>query len=297
MDVVGSLLKSGGKSIIGQTERAVVTIYDIRPKQRGQEIQTRPIEAHTGDEIRGGLGVAAGISGGLSSHTTSVASSISQIRNTPLVNAAQSNFTEGSTTQMNLFYADDIYENITPKHYHVQFNPSTIQIRAQGGGLIPKMDYQKGNGSVSYDNMETRIEVSIPLIFDKVVNKDAFMMEKFTLNPMEVMKGAASAAKLAAAGSDAFSVQREVEAFIAAVRNVNLSYISFAWGELFYAGLLNQVSCEYKMFDLQGRPVRAVVNLSLVCYSEDDNMRRDWMDAYDRAFVDNAPTKKAKSTL
>lgn len=293
MDVVGSLLKSGGKSIIGQTERAVVTIYDIRPKQSGQQITTRPVEVRTRSEIGSAIGQAANLTNG----NTSVASSISQIRNTSVISAAAKDFVEGQANNLDLFYADDIYENITPKRYHVQFNPSTIQIRAQGGGMVPKIDYQNGNGRASFDNMETRIEVSIPLIFDKVVNKDAFMMEKFTLNPMEIAKGAASAGKLALAGSDAFSVQREVEAFIAAVRNVNLSYISFAWGKLFYAGLLNQVSSEYKMFDLQGRPVRAVVNLSLVCYSEDDNMRRDWMDAYDKAFVDKDPVKKAKFSL
>lgn len=296
------VLKSAGKSIIGQTERAVVTIYDIRPKARKTEVKTRKIAVKSaGGTLNAGL-----LPGG------DIANSMAQVRNTSTVTgalnkvkAAESMTEEakkairdkGGITSLDdmidLYHADDIYDKITAKKYSVQFNPTTIQIRAQGGGLVPRTDYQEGNSRVTFDSMETRIEVSIPLIFDKVSNKDAFMAEKFTLNPMEVVKGAATAVKLAAQGSDAFSVQPEVEAFIAAVRDVNLSYISFAWGDLFYAGLLNRISSEYKMFDLQGRPVRAVVNLSLVCYSNDDNSRKDWVKAYEDAYVNG--NKKVKT--
>lgn len=302
------VLKSAGKSIIGQTERAVITIYDIRPKSRTTELKTRKIAVKSASgALNAGL-----LPGG------DLANSMAQVRNTSAVTGALNKvkaveamtdeakkaiLDKGGTlasleSEIDLYHADDIYDNIKTKKYSVQFNPTRIQIRAQGGGLVPRTDYQEGNSRVTFDSMETRIEVNIPLIFDKVSNKDAFMMEKFTLNPMEVAKGAATAVKLGTQGSDAFSVQPEVEAFIAAVRDVNLSYISFAWGDLFYAGLLNRVSSEYKMFDLQGRPVRAVVNLSLVCYSNDDNARKDWVKAYEDAYVNgNKKVKTNQETL
>lgn len=286
------VLKSAGKSIIGQTERAKITIYDIRPKSIDGTLTKSTIQAKAAGDLMSGM---LGSSG-------SIANSMAQNLNRAVVDKAVGelkNVANAAGLNVDLYKADDIFEKVktTKKTYSVQFNPSTIRIHAQGGGLVPKTDYQEGNSRVTFDNMETRIEVNIPLIFDKVSNKDAFMAEKFTLNPLEVAKGVATAVKLKTQGSDAFSVQAEVEAFIAAVRDVNLSYISFAWGDLFYAGLLNRVSSEYKMFDLQGRPVRAVVNLSLVCFSNDDDARQDWIRAYENAYVNKDADLLKRKTL
>ena len=53
-----------------------------------------------------------------------------------------------------------------------------------------------------------------------------------------------------------------------------------------YTGILNRVSAQYTMFNSSGIPVRAVVQLSLICADESisPNSLGSWQNAYETAF-------------
>ena len=127
--------------------------------------------------------------------------------------------------------------------------------------------------------------MSVKLIFDQVDPQDAFMSDKFTASYTAIGTGIAKGAmKLLKKKSN--TVQQQIEGFVGAIRNSNTREITFAWGNLCYTGLLNRVSTQYTMFNVNGEPVRGIVNLTLVCSDEtitEDRMG-DWEEQYEKAF-------------
>ena len=68
---------------------------------------------------------------------------------------------------------------------------------------------------------------------------------------------------MAAAGKKNNSVQYEVEALNAAVRDPRRRLCIFTWGDMEYQGMLNSVSGEYVMFNINGEPCRANVRMTM----------------------------------
>jgi len=178
--------------------------------------------------------------------------------------------------------------------FTVQFNPGKLRLSGYGGGLYQKTNYgvstkggqQKGSGSVSFEKAAARIEMQVPLIFDRTVNTDAFFFDKFLFSPSNVAKGAVQAG-MKVAGKLNDSVQPVVEAFIAALRQESTRYVEFCWGALVYRGIVNRVSSNYTMFSVSGQPVRATVELSIVLADEEvsGNSMGDWQQHYEAAFT------------
>ena len=148
------------------------------------------------------------------------------------------------------------------KRYIVQFNPSTLNIQAMGGGRFAVTNHsdEKGESKLDYAALTPRIQVSVKLIFDEVQRP--------------------------ALQSKDDSVRTQVEAFIAALRNPQTRNITFAWGTLCYSGNLISVDSRYTMFSLYGKPLRAEVTLTLVCM--DENLKKEnmgmWEERYRKAF-------------
>ena len=179
------------------------------------------------------------------------------------------------------------------KYFTVQFNPSTLQISGHAGGLVQKLSYDKEDkdkdgredSSATLTAGTTSIIMSVSLLFDSCDNQDAFLDDKLTLNPTNVGKGIAKAA-MSATGNKKTSVQTEVEGFIAALRNPNTRLMTFNWGRICYSGVLRSVGVNYTMFNPLGEPVRATVDLSIVCADDDQwpNSVGIWQLRYASAF-------------
>ncbi|MCR5431657.1 MAG: hypothetical protein K6E95_03775 [Lachnospiraceae bacterium] len=179
------------------------------------------------------------------------------------------------------------------KQFEVQFNPSTITIQAQGGGMSQvtnvgrsTKDKEKGAmGSISYQTLDPRITVTIPLIFDRVVNSEAFLQDKLSLAPTSIAKTAF--ATFFSGGE--VSVQTQVEGLIAVLRSDYTREIMFSWADMSYHGLINGVNAQYTMFSPTGKPLRAVVNLTILC--SDTKIVKgclgQWEDRYRDAFVND----------
>ena len=175
------------------------------------------------------------------------------------------------------------YDGMTKiKRYIVRFNPSTISINAYGGGRIAKTSFDGNEAKTVYEGLEATIAFNVQLIFDAESNEDCFMNEVADIKG-NIKKGVNVVRK------KRYSVQNQVEGFIAALRSPYTRRVTFSWGNLSYRGVLTDVDAEYTMFSIHGRPVRAVVHLGMMCTDADiaeDNMGQ-WKKNFEKAFSSN----------
>lgn len=171
------------------------------------------------------------------------------------------------------------------KIYEVKFNPSEITFQAYGGAKVQKMNFAAGKDvKIEFVDGKPRIMMNVPLVFDDYERTDAFMMEKFS-DPTALARTAVTSLANTLTG-DTYSVRPQVEGFIAALRNENTRKITFAWGDMSYKGMLETVSAEYTMFNMEGHPIRANVNLGILLVDESvkDNDMGYWEKSYEKAF-------------
>ncbi len=182
------------------------------------------------------------------------------------------------------------------KQFEVQFNPSDLQIEGYGGGRIASTAFNnageqdKGtSANVVMMPMPVYVKMSVKLLFDRMDASECFLSAKKNVNASAAAKVAAQGVNSIvskATGKTKLTVQEEVEGLIAALRSPYTRLITFNWGDMCYEGVLNRVASQYTMFDSAGEPVRAVVQLSLICADEkvSPNSLGSWQAAYDDAF-------------
>lgn len=148
----------------------------------------------------------------------------------------------------------------------VQFNPATLDISAYGGGSSPITNYSNEDGNIagttSFGALEVYIQVSFTLIFDETFLSDAFASDKFQLTASNLIGGAASLLSTAVTGKT-YTVRPFVEGFLAAMRDPDHRTVIFQWGSLRYVGVMNELSAKYTMFNPNGEPIRAEVDVTL----------------------------------
>ncbi len=157
------------------------------------------------------------------------------------------------------------------RQFSVMFNPSEIRLGGYGGGKFPTTVFEDGvdintdKRSAFLLESQARITFSTKLIFDKTNPSQAFYSDRLTLNATRVERFAVDMIKSKALDMDTgSSVQKEVEAFVAALRDPGTRLIKFIWGDMNYEGVLYQVNAEYSMFNINGQPCRGVVDLSIL---------------------------------
>lgn len=259
---------------IGITEKAVIEIIDLGRRGITEKMSTRVI---------GGAGTGAGGAN---------------------LNAGNSLMNKGilqSELEQNLAI-DQVTErtveetaNRGRRYFTVQFNPTSLQLSGHAGGLVQKMNYggedkdhdghEDPHRSASYTKGITSIIMSVSLLFDCCDPQAAFLDDKLTLNPTSVGTGIAKAV-MSGKGKKKNSIQKEVEGFIAALRNKDTRLITFHWGEFNYSGILRSVGANYSMFNPDGEPVRASVDLSITCADDElwKNSLAVWQQRYIKAF-------------
>ena len=253
MDMVGTLT--------GNIEKAVIAIQDKR------DVQTKEKEA-----VEAGKQAANGIA--------AATNSLSELNK--MIDLKKTGSLSTALNVSNKLMAK------SARIFTVQFNPSELQFSGYGGGFAQKVNFVRDKAAdedVTVGNMQSRITMTVKLIFDQVDPQDAFMSDKFTLSYTSVTKGAVKGVKKLL-GKKTNSVQTQVEGFIGALRNENTREITFAWGKMCYTGILNRISSQYTMFSVTGEPIRAVVTLTMVCADEniEGNTMGNWEDQYKKAF-------------
>ena len=189
------------------------------------------------------------------------------------------------------------------KQFEVQFNPAEITIQAQGGGMSQVTNFSgstkkadKAGASITFQQLNPRIMVTIPLIFDRVVNADAFLQDKLALSPTSIIKNVGTAIATMAFKKE-ITVQTQVEGLIAVLRNDYTREIIFTWSDMSYYGKINGVNARYTMFSPTGKPIRATVDLNILCSDPKTSVGSmgQWEDRYKKAFV-NPPNIIKNST-
>lgn len=254
-------------NITGNVEHAIIEILD----ERGGEVIVTPKESPKKSNM-------AGVS-------------IKNLGELATAQLKQASVTASGVLDASLAKTTNTVKSI--KQFKVQFNPTTLQISAQGGGTAQITSVDKGaeEDAIAQAAMDTRIQLSVQLIFDKVYSKDAFMNEKFVLDPKSMITGAAVGIANAVKKKE-YTVQPIVEGFIAALRSEHTRKVTFAWGDMNYGGILNSVNSQYTMFSVTGKPVRATVTLGILC--TDAKVTKGYMGQWEQHYK-NAFESASKS--
>lgn len=187
-------------------------------------------------------------------------------------------------------------ENAPKKRFEVKFNPSQISFQVYAGNKVERRDYTQSKSpennefKVEYVDMAPRIQMNVQLIFDDYERTQAFMMEKMNDPAAMVRTGVVGA--VAAKQKKTYSVRPQVEGFIAALRNNYTRKIVFTWGNMSYKGVLTNVNAEYTMFSTDGNPIRANVDLGILCTDStmSDGYMGMWQTSYKKMFESDATT-------
>ncbi len=187
------------------------------------------------------------------------------------------------------------YRGFKKYRFECQFNPEEISISGYGGEEVPTQKFTKAGpkdpeerkeekkGSHEkrgshMDSADPHIDMHFKLVFDKTNIQDAFYSDKFTLSATNIGKGIGTAVQKVRGKS--YSVQPEVEALTAVVRDNNKRLARFVWGDMVYEGVINSINAEYVMFNVNGEPCRAFVNISMVLYDKEVTNNLIWRDMY-----------------
>ena len=264
---LGSLLSSAGSAIVdslediaGFNEKAIIEITDISDRNLKQE----ELEKYKTGSMNTGFSssfAANYIQSDIMSNVSSVQGKLSQIAG---------NVLELSDEQQIASYLSAAKS----RQFVVMFNPSEISLSAHGGGQFPSEIFEDSPTkhtdlrSSSILPAKARVEFSVRLLFDRTDIREAFMADKATLSGSGLVKEGINLVKKAAGKKKETSVQKEVEAFIGAIRNPNTRLISFNWGDMCYEGILSRVNADYTMFNMNGEPCRAFVTIRILCVSD-----------------------------
>ena len=224
------------------------------------------------------------------------------------------------------------FENFGQIHryrYEVLFNPEELSITGYGGEEVPTQDFRRkpdkppepkdpdGEGGKGRRNgpphgfpgpssrmaaSNTRIDMSVRFVIDRTNNMDAFYGDKFTLGASSIVQGAGTLAKNLSVGAynkakgkkAVNTVQADVEALSALARDRTKRLARFVWGDMIYEGLINSVSADYVMFNVNGEPCRANVTINMVLFDNDElpSSKSLWQNRYIECF-----NPKAKGTV
>lgn len=243
---IGQIGKQALSSLTGNIETALLVIHDYR--QKAAEMSN-------------------GVTGGLTTAETLSALNQSRIR------ATAAALETG---------APPSYPGSQDRTLRVQFNPSELTLNASA---VPKSEQDSTTGrSRTMAVEDAKLNLTVALYFDDMNTYDAFMWDKFTAGL--TAQGIANLTKMGmevAGKGKVYSVQGQVEALVAALRNPYTRLISFRWADFTFIGQLNTVRANYTMFSPSGRPIRAQVLLRIQ-HEMDPTMLRGWYASFDKAF-------------
>ena len=272
MDVLG--LTNSFLSVTGSRERAIIRIADKRINVDNYINTKSPVSPGSTSALGGGM-----------VPTGKVASLAKKAAKTALSTVGAGGIVD--TISGALESVSGEYN----KAFTVQFNPSTLNISGFSGGSFEIMDFSSPGKSAKTTPLEPNIALNVTLIFDQTELANSFPMDSLDYSISSV---ASKAMKGITAGMESFpiSVQAVTEGFIGILSNPYTRLICFEWGNLRYKGVLKNISANYKLFDIMGRPVRSEVALSM--YIADQHVKAaggdaslgQWEEAYDAAFDD-----------
>lgn len=193
--------------------------------------------------------------------------------------------TESAVLVINDFRTD---KNGNLRLFPVQFNPAQIQlyVSCQSGSKSSAVKPNSSNSPKVVVDTPTypSVEMTVTLLFDAVFPADSFMWEKYSTGLTSAVSAQNIKTIASAAQKKVYSVQPQIEALIAALRDPYTRIITFCWADFSFKGQVNQIMSKYTMFSVSGRPVRGEVTLRLRQSSDDIESIGKWSQAFEDAF-------------
>ncbi len=168
----------------------------------------------------------------------------------------------------------------------VQYNPASLTLRTSGGNLRQYQSMGNENmNSVTSTDKKTSTTLSVQFIYESIDNADAFGSSSLGMNVEDVADTIKSGVKkLKGAGN---SVKKPVEGLVSLMMEKESRQVIFVWNNMFFHGELGSVSANFTMFNKQGNPIKATVDLEIeqtngnALYASD---RQYWDDAFNAVF-------------
>ena len=181
---------------------------------------------------------------------------------------------EGSAEEQSLKLALNSFQSMT-----VQYNPSSIQINAVAGGDYTQL---QGPGDAGIRNVvqvtrPSSLTLRVQLVFDKINQTNAFSIYNQGFALGTVVNGVTSMVR-------EYTIQPQVEGLISLLTYKNTRQVIFIWSEMFFHGELQGVEANYTMFNKQGKPIRATVDL-MIKQSDSNKAFATDHEYWDKAFT------------
>lgn len=180
---------------------------------------------------------------------------------------------------------DTLNTPVQDKIFEVQFNPSQIQIYASCTPTVKSNPAPLENNDNTVQTVVDTpsyptYEMTVQLLFDDVFPADSFMWEKITsgISTQSIKTIASLATK------KVYSVQPQIEALVATLRERKTRTVTFHWADFQFSGQVSQIMAKYTMFSVSGRPVRGVVNMRLRQKTSVHSVRNNWAQDFQKAF-------------
>ena len=172
----------------------------------------------------------------------------------------------------------------------MQYNPSHLTLNVSTpppGNVTNTVD-----GHALLDiNGTAKLQLTVELIFDAMSTYDAFMWDKFSASILSsgvnasAITNAANMMKDLTGKRKVLSVQPEVEALLAALRDPFTRTISFRWADFTFIGSIETVRAAYTMFSPSGHPIRASMMMRIT-HEMDPNMLLNFLASRELLFGD-----------
>lgn len=160
--------------------------------------------------------------------------------------------------------------------FAVQFNPSELEISSRGKPcteIVASVAANRRESENRYD-IDTETTLKFKLIFDSTDNRDAFLYETAAADSTGSLTGNLAANPSSfyqlthKSSAKTLTVQYKVEGFLAALM-LGKRKMTFSWGNMSYSGVLDSVSGQYTMFNPIGHPIRAEIDIEMICDAPD----------------------------
>ena len=170
----------------------------------------------------------------------------------------------------------------------VQYNPATISMQSVGGAIekYTAMGNDSPNSLVSMDK-KTSTYLTVDLIFEEVINSDAFGSTTMENGGVNISNSVDMAKDMVANLSGDVSVRTKVEGLISLLMLKRTRQIIFVWGNMFFHGELLSVNANYTMFNKNGNPIRATASIQIQQTNGNATFKSDteyWDEVLDEVF-------------
>ncbi len=164
----------------------------------------------------------------------------------------------------------------------VQYNPSSLFFTSQEGYTYDVSDGGLGGQArqVSTTKAPSSVTLGCELIFDAMNKDDAFGITEQGLTADHLLSAGKNIAVQMRGG---YSVSEHVNAIIACLFSSMTRQVIFYWGGMSFRGELTSVNAHYTMFNKDGNPIRASVQIEI--YQKNENNVYD-QSQYEQAFAE-----------